>query len=783
MQRLYLCLTEQHDLVLVALAVVICTLGSYTTLVLLVFARQGSRRQRLTWRAVTAVATGTAIWATHFVAMLAFDAGAPVSYDSGLTVLSLAVAILTAGAAFLLLEADSRAMRLAVGLLVGAGASAMHYTGMSGFTAAGAVIWNWGAVAASVAASMPLAALALAIGLRPGSIASRLAGTLLLALAVCVLHFTGMSGVTVLAGPDAAEPDGLGAGTMAALVGLGTMAVLVISGAAAAVSLRERRREAEEGARRRTLADATVEGLMVCDRGQVVMSNRSLEELTGRDAAWFAGRPVQEILPDLVPDPEIAVQETPLIDARGNEIPVEVVCRPIALGKRPHLVLAVRDLRERRKAEERIRFLAHHDPLTGLPNRVGFSHLLTQMLAQRDRGGRRFAVLALDLDRFKLVNDSLGHAVGDALLVKVAARLKACVCESDIIARLGGDEFAVVQTELRKPDDARTLAQRLVEILGRPFVVNGQILNIGASIGIALYPEDSAEIAALMRNADLALYRAKAEGRGTYHFFEAEMDTRMQQRRSLEVELRTALALRQFHLLYQPLIKAADGAVCGFEALIRWRHAERGLISPADFIPLAEETGLILPIGEWVLREACREVASWNNNVSIAVNISPVQFRSVGLVEMVQNACAAAGLDPHRLELEITEGVLLNDSEAALQTLRELRALGVRISMDDFGTGYSSLSYLRSFPFDKLKIDRSFAADITANEQSAEIIRSIISLGRSLGMTTTVEGVETQEQLAYLRAQGCDQVQGYVVGRPLLPQQARAMLATPEVAA
>jgi diguanylate cyclase (GGDEF)-like protein len=397
----------------------------------------------------------------------------------------------------------------------------------------------------------------------------------------------------------------------------------------------------------------------------------------------------------------------------------------------------------------------------------------------RDLPGRAnapFAMLALDLDRFKAVNDTLGHGVGDALLVKVAVRLRAAIRAQDIVCRLGGDEFAIIQFEGQQPAAATALAQRLIDLLSRPFLVNGHVLNVGTSVGIALSPEDGATLMDLTRSADLALYRAKHEGRGTFRFFETEMDTRMQHRRLLELELRSAIAMRQFHLLYQPQVDAGSGAVVGFEALIRWTHSTRGVISPVDFIPLAEETGLIVPIGDWVLREACREAAGWRPEISLSVNLSPVQFRNPGLIASVQGACAAAGLDPTRLELEITESVLLTDSAGTLETLRALKEFGVRIAMDDFGTGYSSLSYLRAFPFDKIKIDRSFVADVTSGGEAAAIVRAIIGLGRSLGMQTTVEGVETQAQFDHLRAEGCDQIQGYLVGRPLAPAAAGAML-------
>ncbi|NGM22827.1 EAL domain-containing protein [Roseomonas stagni] len=788
MLRIYNCVVDQHDIALVAAAATICVLGCYATFVLLQQASGRSGRERRRWLAGTAVAAGISAWATHFLAMLAFEPGVPAGYEPLRTVASFVLVIAIAYPAFAL-AAGSRGLRAAVaGGLAGLGIAAMHYLGMSAYRLAGDMVWDWPAVVASVVlgAALPMAAL-WAAALHPGR-AGRLAGTGLLTAGICALHFTGMSAVLVLPDAAAALPDGaLSAGWLAPFVGLGALAILLIGLAAAGLAVREGQRELAEAARTRSLVDAAVEGLLLCDGDAVVTANRSVQLLTGHDMPWFTGRPLREII-----RPEAAIaallrgdggtEELELLANGGEAIPVEVVSRPFQHAGSTRRVIAIRDLRDRRRAEERIRFLAHHDPLTRLPNRAGLATELTRALDLRGRHGGPFAMLALDLDRFKAVNDTLGHAVGDVLLSKTAARLRNALRAGDLVSRQGGDEFMVVQFEPTQPEAATRLAERLVELLARPFVVDGHVLNIGTSIGIALFPQDGADPATLMRNADLALYRAKSDGRGAYRFFEEEMDTRMQRRRLLEVELRTAMTMRQFHLLYQPQLSLDSETINGFEALIRWRHPQGGIVSPADFIPLAEETGLIVPIGEWVLREACREAAGWATPATISVNLSPVQVRSPGLVEVVRSACMSAGLDPKRLELEITESVLLTGSDATLETLRQLKALGARISMDDFGTGYSSLSYLRSFPFDKIKIDRSFVGDITSNGDSAAIIRAIIGLGRSLRMETTVEGVETAEQLAHIRAEGCDQAQGYLIGRPLPAEAAQAMLAQPRAA-
>ena len=427
----------------------------------------------------------------------------------------------------------------------------------------------------------------------------------------------------------------------------------------------------------------------------------------------------------------------------------------------------IEDVSVRRTAEAEAAAMASLDPLTGLPNRLMLRDRLDEALARLDRTGEGCALLLIDLDRFKPVNDTLGHPVGDALLRMVADRLRSAVRPTDTVARIGGDEFVVLQTGVRTSADTLPLARRVVDLIGRTYILDGHLLTIGASVGAALAPADGVDADRLLKVADLALYRAKLDGRGTFRFFEPEMDARMQARRRLELDLRQALARREFQLHYQPQLNLESNRLTGCEALLRWRHPERGMISPLDFIPLAEEIGLIVPIGEWVIRQACRDAVTWPAPISIAVNVSPAQFKSERLVETIMSALAGSGLPAHRLEIEITEGVLLHESERTLQILQRLRALGVRVSMDDFGTGYSSLSYLRSFPFDKIKIDRSFVSDLSVKPGGDAIIRAIAGLGKSLGMTTVAEGVETADQMQRIRSEGCTDVQGYLISRPV----------------
>jgi len=424
------------------------------------------------------------------------------------------------------------------------------------------------------------------------------------------------------------------------------------------------------------------------------------------------------------------------------------------------------DITEQRQSEVKIEYMAHHDSLTDLANRVLLNDRLEHALS-RVQHGELVAVHHLDLDQFKAVNDTFGHPCGDKLLRIVAERLRELVGASDTIARMGGDEFVIVQAEISDPADATSLAQRVIEGLSQPYDIDGHQAVIGVSIGISVGPGDGSSPDKLLRNADLALYRAKSDGRGTFRFFEPVMDLQMQTRRIVEQDLRKALPAGEFELHYQPVVNLASNEISGFEALIRWNHPTKGMISPADFIPLAEEIGFIVPMGEWVIRQACATAARWPDNLHVAVNISAIQFRSHGLMQVIVGALAASGLAPTRLEIEITETVLLHNKEATLAVLHQLRALGIRIAMDDFGTGYSSLTYLQSFPFDKIKIDRSFVKDITENSSSLNIVRAVAALANGMGMTATAEGVETAEHLDSIASEGCTEMQGFLFSRPL----------------
>ena len=493
--------------------------------------------------------------------------------------------------------------------------------------------------------------------------------------------------------------------------------------------------------------------------------------MTGYAAEDLIGSPLELCLPDvavrraLIERPGQRVEGN-LRHANDELIPAELILRNIDYAGRPHRAVAVRDLRDRKKAEQHIQFLAHHDGLTGLPNRNSFNARLDQEIEAHNASGLSLAVLCLDLDRFKEVNDLFGHAAGDILLKRVAECITAILDENQMMARLGGDEFAIIATNIANPMAVNRIAETIIETLRRDNEKSATSAFISTSIGIAIYPKDAEDRRGLLTHADLALYRAKADGRCVYRFFEPAMGADVLDRRMLEHELRGAIPRGELRLVYQPQARINTGEIVGFEALVRWRNPQRGEISPDRFIPIAEESGMILEIGEWVLRTACREATTWAQPLGVAVNVSAVQLHNPNFWQLVHEILYQTGLSPQRLELEITETALVRDLNRALATLQRLKTLGVRIAMDDFGTGYSSLSNLRSFPFDKIKIDQSFIKTIDVNGEAAAIVRAVLGLGRGLGLPVLAEGVETSSELRFLNTERCDEVQGWIIGRP-----------------
>jgi diguanylate cyclase len=770
MFRIYNCIAYAHDLRLVGLAALVCVLASFTAINLLRHARKSHGDMRGLWLAVSAISTGFGIWATHFIAMLAFTPGIPSGYNIVLTILSLVAAILLTGAGLAVsLTQNWRHGPWIGGAIVAGGIAAMHYTGMAAFEIAGIILWDPVLVAASIVLGAAIGAVALPVGLHGQNEKWKIGGAVLLTLAICSHHFTAMAAVSIIPDPTVEiSPSALPAGWLAVGVAIASFGIIGLALAGVVLDIRDHRRSEREVDRMRDLANASIEGLLVCDGEVIVSVNTSFALLTGLSSANLVGARLESCFPDQVARTELLSRsnqtvETELRHLDGSTTPVELILRPIVFAGRPHQVVAVRDLQARKNAEQHIYFLAHHDALTSLPNRSHFNARIDQEIAALTPG-RSLAVLCLDLDRFKEINDLFGHSAGDQVLQTVASRITAVLGERQMMARLGGDEFAILMPDVANPAAASRLAETILEALRTSD--DTPETHVSTSIGIALCPEDATDRQVLLTHADTALYRAKTEGRNTYRFFEARMGAEVRERRMLEHDLRHAIARDELRLVYQPQQEIQSGKIIGFEALLRWKHPTRGEISPAVFIPIAEETGAILQIGDWVLKTACREAATWTQPLKIAVNVSAVQLHNAKFVQELHQILLEFGLPPRRLEIEITETALVRDFNRTLGMLRQIKALGICIAMDDFGTGYSSLSTLRAFPFDRIKIDGSFIKSVNSNGQAATIVRAVLGLGRGLGLPVLAEGVETDAELQFLHDELCDEVQGYLLGRP-----------------
>ncbi len=794
MYRVLTCLTTEHDWRLVVLAGTICWLASAVAISLFHRARASRGRTRAVWICLDAAVGGCGIWATHFVAMLAYDPGAGAGYSIPITLLSLvfAIAIVAIGLC-IALSSERQSVVALGGAVIGGGVAAMHYTGMAALELPAFIVWSPDIVLTSIVLGSVFAAVALLVAVRRDNAVYTMAATGLLTVAIVSHHFTAMGAVTLIPDPTLGS-DGLSISPTALsfLTAVAAFAILGLSLLAAMIDRRAKGELHQQKILLDTALDNMSQGLSMFDAdGRILLYNDRYAEMMGRTGIALQGRLLLDVLweqkaldrwdgdPDQFVAGVIAAAKagksaTRMVTCNGRSI--RVVHQPMKGGG---WVATFEDITEWQAAQEQISHMARHDALTNLPNRTLFREQLEKALRLAKRSDQ-LAVLCLDLDHFKSINDSLGHPVGDVLLKEVGRRLGQCITENDTVARLGGDEFAIVQfCNDCDPSAVALLASHVVEQVSAPYEIAGHQLVIGVSIGISLAPEDGKNPDELLKKADLALYRAKEDGRGTYRFFETGMDARAQARRLLEIDLRAALHRKEFEVYYQPIRDVAKDVVVAFEALVRWNHSLRGMISPVNFIPLAEETGLIVPIGEWVLRQACMDAVRWSQDVAVAVNLSPVQFKNPNLVASVKDALKASGLPARRLELEVTESVLLQNSEATLSVLHELRSFGVRISLDDFGTGYSSLSYLRSFPFDKIKIDRSFVSELATREDSMAIVRAVTGLGKSLGIVTTAEGVETDAQFELLRREGCTQAQGYLFSPPRPVAEVETMLSRP----
>ena len=779
---LYYCITGDHDIRLVVLAAIVCLVSTASAVLLLRQAKLSGLRARTPWTIVAGVTTGLGIWTTHFVAMLGYDPGIVVGYDLARTALSLVIAMALTTAGFLAaIQSRSRSRRATAALLVGGGIATMHYVGMSAVEFPGTFSWRIGYVALSLLFAVLPIYPALTLALDGGRLSRGVAAAGLMTLAIVLLHFTAMTALQIIPIPGDEVPGMLlSPGTMSVSLAAGAIGILLLTCAAVFVTRRT------QAALRHQLDLALSnmhQGLCLFDRDErlILRNQRFLDlwnlpaddctpGLTLRDVAFTAMRGR-----DAVPDDDwyarmhealslslTSSDSAPVIAEIGENLVLSIASRALPDGG---WVSTFDDITERRRSEEKIAFLAMHDSLTGLPNRARFNLWLDFELERVEHTGQRLAVVMMDLDGFKEVNDTHGHAAGDMLLASLAARLSAVLGEDEVAARLGGDEFAAAKAYATDAE-LEAFMTRLESCFANPFADSDASFVVGASIGVAAWPADGGDRETILNNADLAMYRAKAGIGSMTCYYQPGMDETARARRQLANDLRQAIDRGEFSVAYQPQHSLRGGELSGYEALLRWLHPVRGWISPSEFIPVAEETGEILRIGQWVLREACAEASRWPGGAKIAVNLSPVQLMQPDLAERVTEILLETGLAPARLELEITESAIISDKVRALQVLRRIKALGISIAMDDFGTGYSSLDTLHSFPFDKIKIDKSFVLGSGENPQARAIIRAVLALGQSLNVPVLAEGVESAAQLQMLENEGCDEVQGFYLGAP-----------------
>ncbi len=789
--------TSTHDLRLVALAAGVCLLSAYACMSLLQYARRASGRMRLLWNGVAALSVGFGIWVTHFIAVMAYRPGFPWDYDLGLTAASLGIAVLVCGFGLALaIRGENGWDHLLGGAVVGVGISVMHYTGIAALIMGGTIGWDNTLVATSILSGMLLGAASVWLAARFRR-TGRLAGAGLLTLAICAMHFTAIGAadfsrcfpLTIGSQIHIEWLAGALAGISLLILG-GTFGSLVLDEADRRRTAREAERQLQDAQRinevsgRLELAMAHMaQGLAMYDGGGVLrLHNRRFSQLLGLGQdADLVGRSFRDTFRQVLLDnsadaaelealtDRLHAKHLPLVRSGGevvHELPGD---RTLRINHSPMgddgWVTTIDDITERQRSAAAIRHLAMHDSLTGLPNRTNFNERFDGILAELEHSDDNLAVVAIDLDRFKEINDSHGHAIGDLVLRTVSRRLLDTLRDGELVARLGGDEFGALK-RFSSMDALREFLQRLEAAMFTRIETGTAVFDTAASLGVAIYPEDGADRSKLLNNADLAMYRAKAEFDRHVAYYESQMDEHARQRRAMARDIWTAIEKNEFRLAYQVQKSVATGEVTGYEVLLRWDRPGHGPCSPADFIPVAEECGAITSIGARVLRTACREAAGWPEPFKIAVNVSGLQLGQVDLIDTVRSALLESGLAPRRLELEVTETSIIADKSRALHILRQIKAMGVSIAIDDFGTGYSSLDTLRSFPFDKIKLDRSFMQEVEQNEQSKAIVRAILALGRSLSVPVLAEGVETLAQLEVLRGEGCNEAQGFLLGRP-----------------
>jgi PAS domain S-box/diguanylate cyclase (GGDEF) domain len=784
MLQVLTCIAVEHDLRLVLLAAAICVLSCFAAVTLLRRASSSKGKAQAIWILTCGAAGGFGIWATHFIAMLAYSPGEGFFYEPIRTFVSLGIAIIAISAsAASAVKMPGRQGEIAGGLLFGLGVTCMHFIGMSAVEFSGTIEWDRTLAISAVVLAIVAAIPAFNVAMSGGKRGRIIIAAAILVVSIVAMHFTAMSAVNVIPGPSADRwGNAIPSYVMIIVIVSVSLSLLLCGITASMFAVRAEAAVAAEQMNFKLLVQG-VKDYAICmldQNGRIMNWNAGAERMMGYEHEEAVGQDLSLFytpndrlagLPEV--DLETAAREGKFEDEGvrirkdGSTFSANVLIETIMdeEGRRVGYAQIIKDISERIESEQKISFLVHHDNLTGLPNRGQYESVLDHAITTADKTGARVAAICIDLDRFKEVNDSYGHATGDVLLKELAKSMQDICTNGEFIARFGGDEFAAIKSFT---DDAELedFANRLLDTLTGRRDLQGLEVYTGASIGIAIYPTDATDRAKLLSDADMAMYRSKDSIEQKISFYEADMDEAARSRRALVRDIWKAIEDREFYLAYQEQRDARTEELSGYEVLIRWEHKERGNVPPDVFIPISEECGAILAIGDWVLHKACEDAAAWGNKYKIAVNLSPLQLNNLAFADRVKTIIETTGVDPAMLELEVTESAIIGDKERALTILTKIKELGVTIAIDDFGTGYSSLETLRSFPFDKIKLDRSFTNGLSTSNKSKAFVRAIVALGKSLDVAVLAEGVETKEQMDVLVEEGCDQVQGFYFGRP-----------------
>ncbi len=793
--------SSTYHIPLVSLSIIIAVIASYAALDLGIQVQKTKSYARYIWMISGAFAMGMGIWAMHFVAMLAFHLSISVTYDVTLVIVSIIPAILSSGIALYIISRPVMGKKqvLLGALFMATGIVSMHYTGMEAMKMNAEIqynpfLWTLSAVIAFVASVVALYLLSfVSQNYKTSKIwLVKLGSAVLMGIAISGMHYTGMSAASYKAHQHHADLTATPFNSTLLAYAIGIV-ILILLGMVFISTFIDRRFEYQSilsERKFRSVIESANDSIILSDRtGTIISWNKGAELIFGFNEKEALGKNLQIIIPDkfkvahqqgmerylMSGEPKVIGNTVELEGLRkdGSEFPIELSLAAWQEDDQVYFSSIIRDITERKRNEKKINQMVYRDPLTGLPNRLLLNDRLSQALELADENKQTIGIMFIDLDRFKYINDTLGHAVGDQLLIEIAKRIQACVGKNDTVCRQGGDEFIVLIPNTTA-DEVSKIAQQIVDLFSSSVMVNEQELFVTPSIGIAMYPGDGRDIETLIKNADTAMYRVKEQGKNNFQFYTPEMNEAVTKKMKLEIGLRKALERDEFKIVYQPQIDVETGGIIGVEALLRWHHPEWGTISPAEFIPIAEETGLILQIGEWVLLGACRQNKAWQNAgyapLRMAVNISSRQFQQSDLVERVSRILNETELAPQYLELELTESII-QDSKYAVAKMQQLKEMGIHLSIDDFGTGYSSLSYLKTFPIHTLKIDQSFTRNIYADPKDASLVETIIAMAHNLDLKVIAEGVETEEQLQFLQQKQCNEAQGYYFSRPISAEE------------